>query len=287
MAVLADIAPDAQDYGPIPEKTDRMSGVYMGNGVVLTTIWTGHIFMVSTSDMIVMPHLIRIGINEPHNTRTIVSLVKAGDVFVDIGANVGYFSLLAAWRSYPGGQIWSFEPNPKVYPLLSDNLHNNGFGNLARRHCLAISDQSGVASLRIFPGYEATSTLRELSPQFVEHTERETGRLSHTIAIEVVKLDDVMRDVPEIHVMKIDAEGHEPSVIRGAEQILRRSPNVKIVMEFVPPIMKEAEAADTLRLIRGMGFSIFSIEIDGTFTPRPSDVELLQIPFADLLLVRV
>ena len=70
---LAEVVPGAVDHGPIPEKADRMSGVYLGEQVVMTRIWTGHLFMVSTRDMIVMPHLINIGINEPHNTRTFIS----------------------------------------------------------------------------------------------------------------------------------------------------------------------------------------------------------------------
>jgi GTP-binding protein len=60
----------------------------------MTRIWSGHMMMVHTDDMIVAPHLVNIGINEPHNTRILVSLIKPGDVFVDVGANVGYFSVL-------------------------------------------------------------------------------------------------------------------------------------------------------------------------------------------------
>ncbi|WP_448657613.1 FkbM family methyltransferase [Sphingomonas sp. CJ99] len=283
---LTDIVPDAMEHGPINAKADRLSGVYLGNQVVLTRLWTGHPFMVSTNDMIVAPHLINLGINEPHNSRTLVSLVRQGDVVVDIGANVGYFSILAGWRAYPDGQLWAFEPNPAVFRILSDNITSNAMQWMARRHRVALSDRTGTAALRIFPGYEATSTIRDVPDDFLAHTEAETGRPSHTIDVPMARLDDVMRDVPEIHVLKIDAEGHEPAVIRGAEQLLRRSPSVKIIMEFVPHIMGTNEARSLLQLLRTIGFRIYRIEADEGYTAQDSDDALIGAPFSDLLLVR-
>ncbi len=148
----------------------------MGNESVMTRLWTGHIFLASTSDIIVTPHLINIGVNEPHVTRTLVSLIGPGDVVVDVGANVSYYSVLAGWRAHPGEQVWSFEPNPRAFALLSDNMTMTGHAAMAQRWPVALSDHAGTASLRIFPGYEATSTIRVVPEAYVRHTERETGR---------------------------------------------------------------------------------------------------------------
>lgn len=283
---LEDIDPSFRDFGEIPQKSPAMSGVYFGNSVLMTKLWSGHMMMVHTDDMIVAPHLVNIGINEPHNTRILVSLIKPGDVFVDVGANVGYFSVLGAWRAYPGGQVWSFEPNPKVFSILSDNLTVNGYADMARRWPAAASDQAGEQSLRIFPGYVATSTMRDVPEAYLRFTERETGRKSHVIDIDVVRLDDAMRDVGQIHVMKIDAEGHELHVLSGAQEIIARSPGLKIVMEFNPSMLGPDGARSLVELVRTLGFDIYAIEHDASLTRLTDDEAMVEAAFLDLLLVR-
>ncbi len=285
--VLEDLLPDYLDFGPIPAKTDPFGGVFMGGTTVMTRLWTQQMIKVSTEDMIVTPYLLSLGFNEPHVTRFLLSVSRPGQVFVDIGANVGYYSILGGLRVHPGGEVWSFEPLPDLYAMMSDNMVMNGYSPMARRHCLALSDHEGTADLRIFDGYLATSTLRQPSEDFIANTEKETGRKSRTLKVNLARLDDVMRDVAAINVMKIDAEGHEPAIIRGAEQILGRSANARIVMEFVPPTMGRAESMDLLALVRRLGFSIFVLEADYSVISFDTDAELVDRNFSDLLLLRL
>lgn len=270
---------------PLP-KEPPLSGVYMGKDCVLTKLYTQHLMYVSTDDLIVGPHLINLGFTEPHNTRILTSLIQPGDVFVDIGANIGYFSVLGGWRSYPGGSQWAFEPQPALYRLLADNITVNGFGATGHAFCAALSDRATRMPMRIFPGYLATSTMRKMDDAYVAFTEASTGRKSEMIEVQTLRLDDVMRDVPEINVIKIDVEGHEPEVMRGASDILARSRNLKIVMEFFPALMTRAVALDHLKFLRGFGLSIYRIETDGTLSARPDDQALIEGGFSDLLLVR-
>lgn len=283
---IENVITGAVDFGEIPNRPDMMSGVYMGDGIVMTKLWSGHPFLAFTGDMITAPHLINSGVNEAHNSRTFVSLVRPGDVVVDVGASVGYFSVLAGWRANPGGRIWAFEPNPKAYNILSDNLFINGYKEMMTLHRAALSDRTGSAPMRIFPGYEATSSIRDMPDAFIEHTARETGRQSHVIEVETKTLDEVMRDVPEIDVMKIDAEGHEPAIMRGAEKILRRSSGIKIIMEFVPPIMGRDAAGEHVEFLRHLGFAFHHIAFDGSIRPNLGLEEMLDSPFLDLLLIR-
>ncbi|WP_447764718.1 FkbM family methyltransferase [Sphingopyxis panaciterrae] len=283
---FASLIEGAEDFGAIPQKAGGMSGIYMGNDVVMTQLWTGHSFLASTRDMIVTPHVINLGMAEPHNSRLLVSLISPGDVVVDIGANTGYYSVLGAWRAFPGGKLWAFEPNPTAYALMSDNLSNNGFGGMASRHRLALSNRQGEAALRVFPGYEATSTIRDVSDAFVEHTERETGRASHEVTVPVDTLDNIMRDCPGIDFIKMDAEGHEPEIIDGARAILARSKNLKMLMEFVPPIMDAGKARAMLGTLRGLGLRIYRFDNDATVTRYDDDDELMKFNFSDLFLTR-
>lgn len=284
---ISDIFPDIVELPDPAAKVPSLSGVYMGNDCVLTRMYSNHLINVSTNDLIVGPHLINLGFNEPHNTKILTSITQPGDVFVDVGANIGYFSVLAAWRSYPGGSVWAFEPQPSMYRLLADNLALNGFGGMSHTHCVALSDRTSTMQMRTFPGYLATSSMREMSEAFIAFTEASTGRKSETIEVSTLRLDDVMKDVPEIHVMKIDVEGHEPEVIRGAFEIISRSPRIKIVMEFFPALMASEVAHKHLTFFRDLGFSIFRIETDGTLTKHDSDRVLLECGFSDLLLARL
>ena len=84
-------------------------------------------------------------------------------------------------------------------------------------------------------------------------------------------LDDAMRDVAEIHVMKIDAEGHELHVLRGAQEIIARSPALRIVMEFNPSMLGADGARDLVELVRTLGFDIYSIEHDSSLTRLTDD----------------
>jgi len=283
---ITDLLPDIVELAAPSPKTEGFSGIYLGNGAVMTRIWTGHLLKVLGGEMIVTPHLLNLGFNEPHVTRMVTSLIQPGDTFVDAGANIGYYSVLGGFHAWPDGRVWTFEPQPRAYQLHSDNLMMNGFDVIAERHMLALSDHEGVAEMRIFEDYEATSTLRNVPKDYIEHTERQTGRASHTIKVPIARLDDIMRDVPQIDVMKIDVEGCEPEIIRGAQEIISRSPTIKIVMEFVPVTTGLAEAAAHLSLLRALGLSIWVIEHDGTLSPQTDDAALLQRPFADLLLLK-
>lgn len=283
---ITDLLPDIIELPAPYPKTEGFSGIYLGKDAVMTRIWTGHLLKLLGGEMIVTPHLLNVGFNEPHVTRMLTSLIQPGDTFVDVGANIGYYSVLGAFRAWPDGRVWTFEPQLRAYQLHSDNLMMNGFDVIAERHRLALSDRDGVAEMRVFEDYEATATLHEMPSDYVENTERQTGRASQTIEVPVARLDDIMRDVPRIDVMKIDAEGHEPAIIRGAREILTRSPAIKIVMEFVPTTTGFTEAAAHLALLRELGFSIWVIEHDGTLSPQSDDAALLQIPFADLLLLK-
>jgi FkbM family methyltransferase len=283
---ITDLLPDIVELAAPTPKTEGFSGIYLGNGAVMTRTWGGHLLKVIGGEMIVTPHLLNLGFNEPHVTRLLTSLIQPGDTFVDVGANIGYYSVLGAFHAWPNGRVWTFEPQPRAYQLHSDNLMMNGFDVIAERHRLALSDHDGVAEMRVFEDYEATATLRDVPPDYVENTERQTGRMSQTIEVPLARLDDIMRAVPQIDVMKIDAEGYEPAIIRGAQEIIARSPTIKIVMEFVPTDIGVADAAAHLALLRSLGLSIWIIEHDGTLTPQPDDAALLQIPFADLLLLK-
>ena len=221
--LLTTLVPEASGF-PDPWAKPGLQGVYVGDGVMLTRNWLDQLMYVSSTDLIVTPHLLNLGYCEPHLTKVLMSLLQPGQVFVDIGANVGYYSVLGGRAVHPGGTVHAFEPNPAIHRLLADNLEVNGFAPSAIPHRLALSDRAGTAPLLVFEGRTAAATLRPVSAAYAEAFGARTGRTTHAVAVETLRLDDVLAAVPEVHLIKLDAEGHEPAILRGGTELLRRSP---------------------------------------------------------------
>jgi FkbM family methyltransferase len=149
--------------------------------------------------------------------------LKEGDYFLDIGANIGLFSLYAAEKVGPSGKVIAFEPAPDTFQKLSENVQINNFANV-ELHNLGVSDQ--VAKIPFFVsqnGYDAWNSFGNLTNK------------SQTIATEVdVKpLDNLLStiDVAKIKLVKIDVEGWEKFVLLGGEQFFRAQ-NPLVMMEF-------------------------------------------------------
>ena len=159
-------------------------------------------------------HNITYGYYEAEVRWTLKLLLKPGDTFLDIGANIGYLSAVASECVGETGHVLSFEPNPEVFPLLVDNSKLGPYRNIFPVN-FAASEKSGTANL--FCGFEtALSTLQE-----------KTGLLRIKCAVEVatVSIDDWLRtqvfDIGKIKLVKIDTEGHEYKVLKGLEKLIR------------------------------------------------------------------
>jgi FkbM family methyltransferase len=143
------------------------------------------------------------GTYEPRQTRLFREYVTAGATVFDVGAHVGYYTVLSAVLAGGNGRVFSFEPNPANHEFLRRHVALNRLDNVVIEN-VAVSDSNGTAS-------------------FAFGTGSGTGRLSADGAIEVrtVRLDDYCdeHDVAP-GVMKIDVEGAELDVLRGADRII-------------------------------------------------------------------
>ncbi len=168
---------------------------------------------------------------EPESTAAIRERLRAGDCFVDIGANAGYFSLLAASIVGPEGRVLAFEPNPEVRAILLQNIARNGYRNI--EICPACcTDSPGRVKLFLNRSYNSGGCSMS------------AGNAASNIAIEVdaVRADSGIARLPKPPaIVKIDAEGAEALVLRGMAETLRTQP--AIILEIDE------------RLLRGMGSS--------------------------------
>lgn len=143
--------------------------------------------------------------------------LKEGQVFLDIGANIGFYSLFAAKRVGKSGRVVSFEPDPMTFESLRRSLAFNSF-DWAKPINMALSDREAE-----MPFYTVTDgSAHSLVPEI----ERKAKRYSGQIPVRVARLDDLFRegtiDVPRIDLIKIDVEGEEPRTVAGMLGTLER-----------------------------------------------------------------
>jgi FkbM family methyltransferase len=150
--------------------------------------------------------------------------LKPGDVFVDIGANLGLFTLTAAQRAGPSGHVYAFEPSPREAEMLEYNVRQNGFNNvtIVRQ---ALSDHSGEASFIVATDGGTNSLEKNPHPeQIVERREK--------VSLNTLDAFIADNDIRRIDMIKIDVEGGECAVLRGGATVFRRSDAPVVLSEF-------------------------------------------------------
>ncbi len=163
-------------------------------------------------------------IYEPLETELVKKLVKKGDVVLDLGANIGYYTLLMAKLVGDKGKVFSFEPEPQNFTLLKKNVEINNYQNVTLEEC-AIGKKSGKTEL----------FLSEFGAAM--HTIYESEYCHKPIEIKIVSLDDYFNNKElknKISFIKIDIEGSEFPCLQGMRNILNANNSLKLLIEFMP-----------------------------------------------------
>ena len=163
-------------------------------------------------------------------------------VFVDVGANVGYYSLLARKRLGVGSGVVSFEPMPDIYDKLLLNLEGL---NVDTYQC-AVSSSNGDATLSIPKGAESNDGISTLQA---------CSEVIDSFTVQTISLDDFLDK--EIYILKIDVEGHEYSALSGAKILLSSGKVRNIIFEE-----HDIDSSSVVALLTGFGYKIFSIGWD-------------------------
>jgi len=191
------------------------------------------------------------GVYEPEETKLVQSLVHPGDIVIDIGANIGYYTLQFAKLVRGAGKVIAFEPDPENFELLRRNVEINGYNITLERR--AVSNRSG--RLRLYRSSLNTADHRI----FDSHD----GRLS--VEVDAVRLDDYLRDLDSVNFIKMDIQGAEGVALDGMIALLERSPGVKILSEFWPEgIAACGRSPDWyLHTLARLGFKLFEVNETG------------------------
>lgn len=204
--ILADL------YQKIATKILPDEKVINVQGFNIRVVTQGHINDISTE-------LLFKGVHEPMTTNVFKRLINEGNCVVDVGANVGYFTLLAARLVGQIGRVFAFEPSQQNMTELVHNLVLNSFQNV-NTSLSALSDYNGRSKFFL----STTESARHSLIQTHEH--------DFSQVVDVQKLDDVIdyKHIP-VHFLKTDTEGNELAVLKGAEQTIKANHGIKILFE--------------------------------------------------------
>ncbi len=165
--------------------------------------------LVDGNDLVIGEHLARHRTWEPDVTRAVRRLLREGDTFVDVGANIGYFTLLGARQVGPTGRVVAIEPAPHNFQLLQKSVARNGLHQI-EAHQVAVGASTGRAQMAL-PD-------RANGGSYALVGQASTG----TFEVQLRPLDDLIAG-RRVDLVKIDVEGAEEQALAGMGQILKTS----------------------------------------------------------------
>jgi FkbM family methyltransferase len=204
------------------------------NKILCRVLGAFHMF-VDDRDETIAPHLAMSGYWESWITIAVKKFLKPGMKAINVGANVGYFTLVMCQRVGEKGKVFSFECNPRICGILESNVNLNGFSNRCKVLNLAASSR--------FEELWFTSTPSMPGSGHVVRGSSNAGWDSYKVCGEKIDhLVEIGEVEGPIDLIMVDAEGHEPEVIAGAKETIRKSPNINILLEWSPDTYEDNKA---------------------------------------------
>ena len=190
---------------------------YLGDDRLLCRVLGRYKMFVDSRDIGLSSHLLLDGYWEMWLTEALAQVIKPGMLALDIGANLGYFTMVMADLVGPTGAVHAFEPNGRLVERLEQSITVNGFHAQAQVHAQALSDQEGSFRLVVPDGEPKNGYLLPAS-------EGEVGLQTRRL--------DSYADLLDADVIKIDADTSEWSIWRGMAGVLARHRPITIFLEF-------------------------------------------------------
>lgn len=160
-------------------------------------------------------------ISEPLVTELVKNEIKKGDVVLDIGANIGYYTLIFAKLVGEEGKVYAFEPDPNTFALLKKNIEVNKYQNVILEQ-KAVSNKTGKIKLY-------------LSSYSVDNRTYDSGDDRKCIEIESIRLDDYFKNYDKkISMIKMDIQGAENTAVEGMTTLLEKNEKLRVITEFWP-----------------------------------------------------
>lgn len=207
-----------------------------------------HVMYLDLKDSGVSAALMRMKPGSPDREAAFMKILrqelKEGMTAIDIGANIGYATLIMAELVGPSGKVYAFDPNPDSFRVLVKNIQTNGYTDFVFPYQMGISNTNGVSKFYV-------SDKWNLSGMSV------TKHSKHAIEIPVTTLDDFMKDKGYPDFIKMDIEGHEVEALEGMYYTLKSADRpVKILIEVHQIYYSEEHSLEkSLRKLMEIGFN--------------------------------
>jgi len=204
-------------------------------------------------------------IHEKATTNLFKKIVKNGNVVVDLGSNIGYFTLLAAKLVGQAGTVYSFEPEPKNFGYLKKNVEINNYKNVVAVQ-RAVSDKKGKIPLFVCSYDAGHHTINQYSG--IEAYRRGRHSEKKSIDIEATTLDDFFQGKENsIDLIKLDVQGAEALALKGMDKILKTNNRLKMIVDFFPILLEkmgDSPKEFISRILNDYHFSVFVIPGDNS-----------------------
>lgn len=252
---------------------------YIGGDVLLTRTRFNSLIYLDARDVSLTPSIALTGEWEPNIEREFRRCIRSGDTIVDIGANCGYYALAAAGQTGPSGRVVAIEPNPRLAALLRKSVAANNFRDYVSVHEGAVLDHEADIQLGFPADYFGSASIFISQSGWEEKVTMVDTRAR--------PLRAYLSDSQRVDVMKIDTEGAEPLIWRGAEDVISANRDITIFMEFAPSMVAATmPPADFLTQIRAAGFNVLEVSYDGGLHAR-TDEQVLAQGWSELVLTRL
>ena len=242
--------------------------------------WSDGLFFRAVPNDQISRALFVSGSYEPNTLRLLRKLLQPGDVFLDVGANAGVFSLVAARCVGAEGHVYSFEPSEREHTRLCDAIQLNHLEGIIRPIRSAVGAHTGSETLRV--AAEPYTGHNTLGSRF-SYEGVETSRME---SIEMTTLDEFARrhELARIDLIKLDIEGAESAALAGAAGILRRHRPVLVIEVFSRSLASfGASVAEIQEHLRHADYRLFAID-DDTAELKPLD-DLMAIDEQNIVAV--
>jgi FkbM family methyltransferase len=217
---------------------------------------------VMADDPMLGKHIGEAGVYERHITDVFRSRVRPGMTVIDVGANVGYYTMLAAAELGGSGRVIAFEPAPQNVGLLHYNAQLNGFENVVEVHPVGLADRNRLMALDMHGSNGMLLDFRD-----------DLNLLGGRTLVRCAMLDQLL-NLERLDILKIDVEGTEGLVMKGADAHLRRHRPL-VFCEFAPPSLETSSSMsgpDYLSYWVALGYRISIIHRAGSVEALGQDI---------------
>lgn len=219
---------------------------------------------------------------EPAETAFVCNHCRPGQVALDIGANIGYYTVLLAKLVGPTGFVHAFEPRPDFCDWIGRSLAENPFAGRWAIHCCALADYEGTAKFRVMPrrGLAADDPNQRSACYLAGHENDRDPEAYWDVQVRI--LDKILAAYSDQRVgfIKIDVEGAEYLVFQGARELLRRDRPIILSEIFDAQLrtISRVDAATYVRFLCDLGYACHALDDKGNLNPITNPTAYFSAP---------